>query len=164
VRELVPVAARNFGLVGTHAQGEAEETGVSFVAITGAVPIHLFHGRGGEKSKPMFHLVMAHENRPALMTAQADPKTSQGILIPGSKKTWGMGCLALEAGQVVHFDIMTTWHGITGLPTGGKPWNIDDMGAVIIRVPSPDPAAIQRAVAIARQAIVADGRFQDILA
>lgn len=128
--------------------------------VSGNVPIHTELPIEG-RTNSCFHFVMATRNRPALITAPASRENMPIILDPDSKKTWGMGCLQLRGGTVVHFDVATHFHGLIGLPTGASDYEQPE--AVILQVPCEDPKTIQRALSIARQQIVDDGRFSDLV-
>lgn len=157
VREIAPVSSRGFSWTSAPAQNDADGMRVSFATFTGGVPIHVEKPPAG----PQFWLIMAALNRPALISAPADEKTSNAILNPDGRGVWGMGCLELRDSLVVHLDVARHWKGITAIPTGEMPPG--EPAAVMIVVPAEDPAAIQRAVSRARQAIVADGRFSDLV-
>lgn len=128
--------------------------------ISGNVPIHTEEPIEGRTSS-CFHFIMATRNRPALVTAPASRENMEAILDPDFKKGWGMGCVQLRGGTVVHFDVATHFQSVIGLPLGpGMP---EPPEAVYIQVPWEDPAAVQRGLAIAREQIIADGRFSDLV-
>lgn len=161
VRSLSAMTARGFPLAVQQVRGEDGKCPMAYAVVNGPIPIHVDPPNGNEASSSIFQFVMEAENRPALLTADTSDTNSKAILGISSMKGWGMGCLELRPGIAVHFDTARTWHGISGLPTGETP--PQEPGAVILQVPWEDSAQIERALSIARQSLVADGRFADLL-
>jgi hypothetical protein len=154
------ITDRGFPLWRGPLRSDGGEITMEFVVIGGALPVHVDKPKDSHRCNPAFNLVMATRNRPFLMTAPADRTISAAILDQTDRKVWSMGCLELYGGLAVHFDPTTHWQGVSSLPLGST---VGEPSAVILRVPWEDPQQIQRAVAIARQMIVADGGFSDLV-
>lgn len=161
VRSLSSLTPRGFPLSVQQVRGEDGKCPMAYAVVNGPIPIHIDPPNANERTSAIFNFVMEAENRPALLTADGSRENTGAILGVSDKRAWGMGCLELKAGSAVHFDISRIWHGISGLPTGEKPPG--EPMAVILQVPWDDSRQIQRALSIARQALVADGRFSDLL-
>ncbi len=157
VRELSGILSRTFPRNETPQKGEIGLAPVTFVYVAGALPIHV------SKNPPasMFHLVIATRGRPCLLTAPASRETMKTVLDPDSRDVFVMGALELRAGLAVHFNPSTHFQSIVGMPEGDSSSNLPE--AVILQVPWAEPTEIQRAISIARQALVADGRFSDLV-
>lgn len=161
VRALSALTTRGFPLSVQQVRDEEGKCPMAYAVINGPIPIHIDLPNRNESSSSIFQFVMEAENRPALLTADASQENSGVILGISDKKAWGMGCLELKSGLAVHFDVARTWHGISGLPTGETPPG--EPAAVILQVPWDDSRQIGRALSIARQSLVADGRFAEFL-
>lgn len=161
VRSLSALTPRGFPLAVEQTRDEEGKSPMAYAVINGPIPIHIDPPNANERTSSIFQFVMETENRPALLTADASSDVSRAILGISERKAWGMGCLELRAGAAVHFDVARTWHGVSGMPTGETPPG--EPSAVILQVPWEDSAQIERALSIARQSLVADGRFSDLL-
>lgn len=112
--------------------------GVAYALVGGHVPIHMDTVGLDDSDGRIFQLVLAVENRPAILTA---PETAgstpvfAGFAPPTVPGTFALGGFELKTGQAVHFDITTTWHGVTGLPVPMESLQ-DDLSpkAVIVQV------------------------------
>lgn len=139
---------------------EHRDIGVSYALVGGAIPLHMDALGSGERGGQTFQLVMAVENRPALLYAQhQDGTLSEAILRgtapPTEQQIFYAGGVELKAGMAVHFDITRSFHGIIGLPIEPGDGNAAPK-AVIVQVTGFGASEIGKAIAHAASCIAID--------
>lgn len=141
-----------------------EGVGVAYCVVGGHIPIHIDQVGHQDSDGRIFQFVVKTWNRPVLLTApasEANSKTALGIS-DDDVPTIGIGGIELKAGQSVHFDITTHFHGVTQFPIGPKSDNVElPPRAVIVQVSGFDPHQIGLALQKAGMLIAEDRAFWD---
>jgi hypothetical protein len=139
---------------------ERKGVGVAYALIGGHVPIHKDTVGMDDSDGRIFQFVLEVENRPALLLSPERDETALaflGCVPPTQAATFPMGGVELRVGHAIHFDITTTWHGITGMPVDMESLQ-DDIAprAVIVQVSGFAADQIGAAVDAAAYWIAAD--------
>lgn len=161
IRRLLPVASRGFPLAAEQIKGQDGKAAIALAVVSGSVPVHINQPNANEESSSIFQFVFQAENRPCLLSAPADERTTKAVLMPDQRSKFAMGALELVPGRAIHFDITAHFHAIVGMPTGDPV--AAEPEAVIVQVPWPRAEAIGHAIGIMQRTLRADERFADLV-